>query len=721
MIFLLKDYETRSRVDLAACGQHIYSKDESTEILCIGYKIIGEAENKLVSYPAIYTDDPSETKEYYYALKHADFIVAHNAPFEQAIYNNVQAKTTPMSEHLKYIPPEKFICTMAGAGLMGLPRKLEKVAEALNLPHKKDTEGRRLMLSMCKPKRNINRKTDIDKWVEWVLGDENLKRLYEYCKTDLVVEESLFNFISEHKAWTSKERYTWVLDQYINQRGFKVDLPFVEAARELLLSNEKILNKELLEKTMYTVKTAKSTKSLKNFIETQGHAIANVQKKTVSKLLHDLKTEGHERDKDLIQVLTIREELGLSSTSKYESFYNRTSRQDFRVRDNLIYCGANTGRWSGTGVQPQNFPRGTVKVKPYMFDDIKHTAEVNGLVSHIEQTDTDIKLLGYFETDDEDPEVEAALDVPITHAEYAKIFHPKLTGTLSSMLRGCIVADTDKFLFVGDFSSIEARVLLWCAGDAEGLAEYEGGLDAYTSMAATIFDRPYAELLRDYEANGYSEERQLGKKVILACGYQMGLKKFSSTLQDDGIFLEESMIQAAHTAFKVKYPKVPELWRQTEKAAIEAVLNPTKSYIAGRCQYAVHKDFLTCRLPSGRRLWYYKPEVRQEPTPWGDLRHKLYYNSVNPMTRQYSLNASYGGKLVENNVQAISRDCMSNSMIALDNASYTIVLTVHDEVLSERDAGGTLEEFKSIMSKRPEWGLHIPLKVGAWRDVRYKK
>ena len=96
MIFLLKDYETRSRVDLAACGQHIYSKDESTEILCIGYKIIGEAENKLVSYPAIYTDDPSETKEYYYALKHADFIVAHNAPFEQAIYNNVQAKTTPI-------------------------------------------------------------------------------------------------------------------------------------------------------------------------------------------------------------------------------------------------------------------------------------------------------------------------------------------------------------------------------------------------------------------------------------------------------------------------------------------------------------------------------------------------------------------------------------------------------------------------------------------------
>lgn len=690
-MILLKDYETRSRIDLAEVGQHRYATDPSTEILCIGWKVVGEKTNHLISYAGIYTDDPSETKEYYYALKHAEKVIAHNAPFEQAIYNYVESQTTPMASKVRKLmaphDPSKYECTMAMANVMGLPAGLEKLALAIGLSHKKDVEGRKLMLKMCKPRTNLNYKTDIEAWLEWVLGDENLKRLGEYCETDLDVEEAAYLFFQEYKPFTAFERNLWVLDQVINQRGFKIDLPFVEAARTMLLDNEKVLNKELLEKTLHTVKTVKSTKALKNFISSQGYDLPNVQKKTVDDLLKDLRKQNLQKDKDLIDVLQIREELGLSSTSKYEAFYQRADRKDLRVRDNLLYHKASTGRWAGAGVQPQNFPRGSVKgIKKTHFQDFKDFAK---------------------------------MDAPV---DIARMFYPRFTATLSSMLRGCIVAEKGKKFYVGDFASIEARVLLWLAQDVEGLQEYEQGLDTYITMAAEIFKRSYDEIFEGYkmEVPEYVEMRQLGKKVILACGYGMGLQKFLDTCAAEGLIVPESTAMRAHKAFKAKYPKVPELWRQVEKAAIYAVLNPRNKYKAGRCLWFIDKKFLRCQLPSGRSLWYYKPEVKYELTPWEEKKPVLYHWGVDSKTKQWVIQKTWGGTLVENIDQAASRDCMANSMTLLTLKGYDIVLTVHDELITE-SAVGTLDEFKNLMSTRPSWGLDIPLKVGAWCDDRYRK
>lgn len=686
-MILLKDYETRSRADLAAKGQDQYSKDPSTEILCIGWKVIGEKTNHVISYPAIYTDDPSETKEYYYALKHAEYVVAHNAPFEQAIYNYVEARTTPMAQKVKALfkphDPSRYYCTMAGANVLALPAALEGLAQAIGLPHKKDGEGRKLMLKMCKPRTTINIKTNLEEWLEWVLGDENLKRLYQYCATDLDVEEGAFNFQKKYEPFTTFERNLWVLDQEINQRGFKVDLPFIEAARELLLTNETVLNKELLQKTLFTVKSVKSTAKLKSFISSQGYDLPNVQAPTVDALLKDLRTQNLQKDKDLIGVLELREELGLSSTSKYEAFYQRTDRKDFRVRDNLLFSKSSTGRWAGAGVQPQNFPRGTVKVKPSYFEDV-------------------IDFKG---------------DVDL-----AKIFYPKLTATLSSMLRGCILPTDGTKFYVGDFSSIEARVLLWCAGEVKGLKEYEDGLDAYISMAAEIYKLAYALILEGYKAEEatYVAMRFLGKEAILGLGFQMGVKKFKETIEKKGVTVPESLLVRAHAAFRTKYPLVPKLWRDVEQAAIHAVINKGKAYKAGRCTWVVDRDFLKCTLPSGRSLWYYKPLIKYELTPWGEKKAKLYHYGVHPKTRQWVLDATYGGRLVENIVQAISRDLMANVMPLLNAKKYIIVLTVHDELITEK-ADGNLEEFKKLMSTRPSWGLDIPLKVGAWCGDRYRK
>lgn len=675
---LLLDYETRSRAPLPDTGQHMYARHPSTEIMCAGWKVIGEKDTHLISYPGIYTDDASETKEFYYALKHAEHVVAHNAPFEQAIYKHVHLQTTPMGAKMRELEPKDYICTLSLCSIMALPRGLEGAGKALDLDIKKDVEGRKLLLQMCKPRRPIQ---NIKEWIEWVETDDALKRLYEYCKTDLWTEEELYLKLKKYQPFTAKERELWVLDQKINQRGFQVDMPLVDSILKMIKQEETELTHQLRLKTFGWVKTAKSTAALQRFLKDQGFSIPNVQKKTIDDTLKEIEKLGKVANSEVIDVLKIRQSLGKSSTSKYEAFKNRCDTLDNRVRDNLLFHGASTGRWAGTGVQPQNFPRGTVKVPPYAYSDV---------------LDGDLN--------------------------WVRSFYGRPMDLFSSMLRGMIVASPGKELFCGDFSSIEARVLLWVAGDRPGLKEYADGLDIYCSMAATIYGCSYEEILAEYKREGYSERRQVGKKVILACGYQMGLKKFAQTCADEGIDVPMSLLERAHKAFREKYPLVPKVWDNYERAAIYAVVNRGKKVSVNKVTWYVEGDFLFARLPSGRRLSYYKPEVRNEETPWGDLRPKLYVWTTDSKTKQWVQRAVYGGLLCENIVQAISRDCMSEAMTRIEDNGYEILVTVHDEVLTERDIGeGTLPKFEALMSQRPEWGPDIPLKVGGWTGPRYRK
>lgn len=674
---LLLDYETRSRADLPAVGQHMYARHESTEILCVGWKIIGEKTAHVISYPAVYTNDESETKEFYYALKHAEHVVAHNAPFEQAIYKHVHTQTTPMGPHMRELTPEDYICTASMGAVLALPRSLENIGNALNLEIKKDVTAKKLLMSMCKPRRPIQ---NIKAWLEWVEDDEALKKLYEYCRTDLWTEEKLYEKLKPYRPFTKKERDVWVLDQKINQRGFRIDYEFCQSALNLIKSEETELNKDLHLKTFGWVKTAKQTKNFKEFLSSQGFEIENLQKKTVDDTLKAIETLGLPANQDVVDVLKIRQQLGKSSTSKYQAFIDRCDTLDFRVRDNLFYHGASTGRWAGSGVQPQNFPRGTMKVPPSAFREVSDTPE---LIRLMYRTPMDL---------------------------------------LSSALRGAIVATPNKEMFCADFSSIEARVLLWLAEDMDGLKEYEAGLDTYCTMASTVYGIPYKEILDEYKREGFSEMRQVGKKVILACGYQMGKKKFLQTCIDEGLNLPESLIERAHDAFRVKYPLVPKLWNRYEQAAIFATINKGKKVTCNRVSWYVQGEFLFAELSSGRRLAYYKPEVRNEITPYGKMQPKLYHYSVNSLTKQWELRATYGGMLTENISQAVSRDCMAEAMLRVEDAGYEILITVHDEVLCERDKGtGTQQDFERLMSVRPDWAQDLPLKVGGWVGERYRK
>lgn len=955
---LLIDFESRSRADLPAVGQHLYARHPSTEVMCLGWKVIGEGEAKVLTMSGIYTDDESETKEFKYAVKHAEFLVAHNAPFEQAMWKHCLLPTTTLGANLPYLPPEKWLCTLSMASVLALPRGLENAGNALNLKIKKDVEARKLLLKMCKPRKPIQ---NIKAWIEWVENDEALKGLYEYCRRDILTEEQLYLELSKYKVFTPQERKLWELDQRINQRGFYIDKPMAENILKLINQEEKELSLELQRKTFYQVATVKQTKAFRDFLLTQGFDIPNLQKGTVDATIEQLEKENNPANSEVLDILKIRQSLGMSSTSKYQAFLNRVD-DDGRVRDNLLFHGASTGRWAGAGVQPQNFPRGRVKMTKELFEDIAQG---------------DLHLL--------------------------RLLYGRPMDLFSSALRGVIIPTPGFELFCGDFSSIEARVLLWLAGDSKGLKEYEEGVDTYKSMASVIYGVPYDEVTDDQRflgksvilgcfagntrvitsngiknitevemqdklwdglewvdhsgvlfqgekktinlcgvdvtpdhlilvgdkwqksqelkenthflksalnsvnlpseklskvkgavlkksafhalapqklfmpstrlicltknllgvisaqrthrtyteknimdtpilspttrlekdsltaflllsrgvkikitermkamVGGVSEFIHLGSKIsgfslsilfhskdinsqnlnstastiikdmnpetcvsfreaqtsktdgrflkckkesmnskkklkvfdiadagprnrftiitdegpliVHNCGYQMGLKKFIITVENSGRTLAHSIMQRAHIAFKEKYPLVPKLWFNYENAAIYAVQNKGKRIKINRVSWYVEKDFLFAELPSGRRLAYYKPEIRNEETPWGELRPKLYVWTTDSKTKQWVQRAVYGGLLTENISQAVSRDCMAEAMFRTEDAGYKILITVHDELLNEKEIGkGSLKEFSDLMSTRPEWAQDLPLKVGAWTGFRYKK
>lgn len=526
------------------------------------------------------------------------------------------------------------------------------------------------MLKMCKPRKPIN---NIFRWLEWIEDDMSLLKLYEYCRTDLKAEELALSYFLDYPIFTETERKVWVLDQVVNQRGFSIDRPLVEKAIDNLAFEQERLTKRLSTITDGKVKSGKSPKALKEWLLEKGVEVENTQRATIDALVKTVK------DPQVKEVLELRQSLSLSSVAKYEAFQARASFDD-KVRDNLMYHGASTGRWAGMGVQPQNFPRGKYKMN--------------------EETIADLK----------------ALD-----AETFAMLYPAF-DVYSSALRSVIVAPEGEELFCADASSIEARGVLWLAGDSAGLKEYFDGLDVYVSMASVVFNRPYEAILKEYKANDFSEERHVGKTAILGCGYQMGEKKFLETARAQGSKSPDLVLVRAHKAFREKYPLVPQVWSNYERAAIHAALNKGKRYTINKVTWFVDRDFLFAQLPSGRRLAYYKPSVRNESTPWGDTRPKLYHWSVDPKTRQWSEAATYGGKLTENICQALCRDIIVNSMLNAEDEGFKTVLTVHDEILSTRRKGErTKDDFVKVLSAPPAWALDFPLKWGGWTGQRYRK
>lgn len=652
MIYI--DFETRSELDLKRVGAWKYSRHPSTEVLCMAYRIdsvptdifIREEINQIWD-ELKFSEDTDDIKNMFidYILKFKTF-EAHNAFFEYAIWHNIM-----MSRYgWPVVEPYRWYCSAAKAAYHGLPRKLEEAALALSLDIQKDMEGSRLMKQMAKPRPNWKKTGREPKWFD---DEKRLERLYDYCKKDVEVEYALSQALDDLPP---AERKIWLLDQEINRRGVYCDIELAQSAVEIVKTLESDACAELYQLTGGDVSTPGQTAKILDWLVGENLGLPNMQAETV--------TDALKRD-DLTpsarRVLEIRQLHSKASTKKYTAMIDRTANEDQRIRDTLLYHGAHTGRWTGVGIQPQNF------YKPD-FDRV------------------DIELLV----------IPAIQRQDVSELQY--LFGSPVTP-LSSALRSTLRAAPGNDLIGADYASIEARVLLWLVDDTDALKLIEQGVDLYVDMAAAIYEIPKEKVSK--------AQRQLGKTAILGLGYGMGVDKFFSTCSNFGIEIDYSLAEKTVSIYRKKYRKVVRYWWQINQQAIN--MNGL---------FSKHGRFLRLKLPSGRPLHYCDPELTlnrfHEPA--------LSYMSTNPTTRKWVREETYGGKLTENIVQAISRDIMALGMLRVEATGYPVVMTVHDEVVSEIPKGfGSVDEFVSLLCKRPSWAKNCLIDAEGWRGERYRK
>ncbi len=559
-----------------------------------------------------------------------------------------------------YMDLEQLRCTMAMAYAMSLPGSLEKATAACGIADAKDMKGSRLMKQMAKP-----RKINDDGTFLWWDDDDRKKRLFNYCVQDVVGERELDNrlrFLSE------EEQKLWVLDQKINAKGIHVDIKSVNYADKAVDIIKLKYNEHMANITENYVSACTNVQSIREYLRFNGVETKGVAKADIKNLL-DTDINDHLRD-----VLETRCEASKSSNSKLKTIQTSLS-ADNRIRNLFQYHGAATGRWAGRKIQPHNLPRPGVSQKM----------------------------------------IESILDNIINNPDALSLIHDKPLDLISYCIRGLLTAADGMKLVCLDFKSIEAVVLAWVAGEQKILDAFESGLCLYRIAAAGIYGTTYDNIGKS------SSERQVGKVSELALGYQGGIGAFQQMAKGYNVKITDKKADEIKNAWRANRPKTKRFWNIIENAAIRAVLNPGNVIGAGKYIRFIKKgSFLYCKLPSGRLMSYPYPKVENKKTPWGESKPALFYKTVANYKWQYT--DTYGGKLTENVVQAISRDLLAHSMLNVDAAGYEMVMHVHDEIVCEVDAKlDCYDIIEKIFLKKPAWAKDLPLKADGWEGKRYRK
>lgn len=663
------DFETRSKVDLKKSGAWRYAEDPSTNVLCMAY----QHENGEVNLWTPQTDYLFNTQENFLAWSTDQIFIAHNAGFERAIYENILVKRYGFPE----LSGGQWRCSAAKAAAHAIPRALSDACGALALPMQKDSAGRATMMKLAKP-----RKPTKENKAEWHTDPKDFQILYDYCMQDIRAEVGLYKRLPD---LIEEEQKIWVLDQEINVRGIHVDMETVEAAIVLIEEYNKELTEELNILTDQIVGSADERDKIMQWCAINGLEFSNLQKGTVvDALAGDL--PDHVKNKPAVRrVLEIRQQLGKTSTAKYQAIKDAVC-SDGRLRDLLLYHGASTGRWAGKGPQPQNLP-------------------INRLIKNID---------------------EAIALVRRRNLEEFRFCYEDPMEALSCLLRPMFMAAPGRILVGGDYSQIEVRVLFWLAGEEPGLNMFRKGEDLYVDLAKKIYRTEKID----------KEKRELGKRGILGCGYGMGAKKFIDTCIFYGLQIpadlytitEDGKGNKSYTCkvievYREEYRSVVKFWNDQESAAIEAVKRGTL-VTAGKIKWKTANGFLYCRLPSGRCLAYCHPKIEMVETPWGAKKEALTFMSVNPKTKHWSRGSTYGGALAENITQAVARDIMADAMLRAERNGYEMKLTVHDEMIAELEENPTPERYHNfgcLMCDIPKWAEGLPIKAETWKGVRYSK
>ena len=658
---LVGDFETASAVDLKEVGAWRYSEDVTTEILCFSYIIAGVIKTWIPG------DDTTDLTEL--AADPDVIFIAHNAGFEKAIWRNIMVALYGFPN----IPNPRWRDTLAVCAMRSIPMDLDRAVLNLRLPQHKDKEGSAFTKKMSKP----NRKGYYDR------TPASIKRVVDYCEQDIRTEHALW----ERLGWLPPgEHNVWLLDQRINERGLLLDLPFVEKAQEVVDRYCPVLVEEFMEITG-GLKPSQAAK-FKAWINDQGVWIDSLAKEVVAALLgeetdddedtDDLVAELGDLPDNVVRALRIRSLVGSASIKKLKRMRACVG-IDSRARGVLQYHGAGPGRWAGRLLQPHNFPRGTIK------DGDGNKFDPEFVVSTIMSGDPDV--------------VSMSLGAPIE--------------SVVSSLRHAIIAAPGRVLLSGDFAGIEARMVLALSGQLDKTALMASGVDVYCDMAQEIYGRP---ITKKDEA-----ERHVGKGAVLGLGFQCGFMKFKSRVAPDQS--EEFCKNVVEKYRTVWAPKVPKLWRALEDASLSTVKSG-QAHEAYGVLYQLEDLWLTARLPSGRKLWYFNPQLTRKTMPWDSTDVRMAWSYQQMKMGQWKTIDAYGGVETENVVQALARDLMVDAMFKLEKNGFPIILTVHDEIVCEPLKEDADEKaFKEIMQETPAWAKAIgcPVAAECWSGSRYRK
>ena len=664
------DLETYSTVSIGAAGSYRYILDPSFEILLFAYSLDGMPVEVIdvASGQVI----PLWLKN---ALKNPLYIKhAYDAAFEWFA----------LSKYLGWLPPDQWRDTMLHALYCGYPASLDAAGRAMGLPEdkKKLTTGKALIRYFCVPCKpsnaNGNRTRNLPRHdpAKWAL-------FKEYNGQDVVTEMEIDRRLSAFPvpAFVQKQ---WETDLMMNARGVAADMEMVSGALVIGATVKSQLMAEA--RQLSGLDNPNSIKQLARWLTeaTDSDAeITSVTKETVATMLKQPQPANVQR------MLEIRQELGKTSTKKYDALETCIA-DDGRVRGLLQFYGANrTGRWAGRLVQVQNLPRTYTHPLPPARQLVKDR-NIDGL----------------------------------------RLMYGSINDTLSQLIRTAFVATPGNVLIDADFSAIEARVISWLAGQEWRLEVFRTHGKIYEASASQMFHVPIEKIKK---GNPEYALRQRGKVAELALGYQGGVSAMRRT--DTGHNLDDlsdDEVKGIVDRWRETNSMIRDLWNIVDSAAVTVITNggaqtirseTTDAVITLACELDVITGtrYMTILLPSGRKLYYPSPEIGVNR--WGNP--SVSYMGQNQTTKRWERVETYGGKLVENIVQAIARDCLAIAIENLEAQGLHVVFHIHDEVVIDTpawaDEDKMLDTVTKIMTKPIPWAQMLPLNADGWVDKFFKK
>lgn len=658
------DLETYSSVNLKKAGAQAYIRSPDFEILLFAYSLDGSPVQviDMAQGEAIPTDILAALTAPEY-LKHA-----YNAAFEWGCLSRYMGQE---------LPPSQWRDTMLHGLYCGYTAGLEATGRALGIPEDKQklNTGKALIRYFCVPckptKANGGRTRnyphhDPDKW-----------RLFkEYNAQDVEAEMEIARFLSTFPVPAEVQKQ-WETDLIINARGVAVDMDFVHGALEMGDTVRTELTDEAVK--ISGLYNPNSVRQLSQWLSDEtGEDVSNLRKETVAEMLG-----RDDNSAEVNRMLEIRQELGKTSTKKYDAIEEAVC-ADGRVRGLLQFYGANrTGRWAGRLVQVQNLPR-TYTEPLELARELVKGRKLDAL----------------------------------------RVIYGSPNDTLSQLIRTAFVAAPGNVLIDADFSAIEARVISWLAGEEWRLEVFRTHGKIYEASASQMFGVP---LERIKKGNPEYALRQRGKVAELALGYQGGVGAMRN--MDTGNLLadlSDDEVQEIVNRWRSTNPKIRNMWYDFDSAAAEVIVNGGTVRVRD-CVLAREYDCLrgttcmTITLPSGRKLYYIDPAVGENR--WGGS--SLSYMGMDQTTKKWKRIETYGGKLVENCVQAIARDCLAQAIEHLEAAGLPVVFHVHDEVVIDVAPFGTdaemLDKVVGIMTRPIPWAQGLPLGADGWVGQFFKK